>query len=89
MAITGDSTDPRCTKRSNKGLILESLYIHKLLKVAKCLFKICLPSNIYSDDIYDIFSLFSNDEVLTLIIKNIKVYGSWYCESLKAACKMY
>ena len=89
MATTGDPTDPRGTKRPNEGPILESSYTYKALKVAERPSKICLPPNIRPDDAYGIFSLFSNDEVLALIIKNTNLYRSRHCESLKAACKMY
>ena len=75
MAITGDPTDPRGTKRLNKNLILESLYIYRLIKVVKYPSKICLSANICFNDVYGIFSLFFNDEVLNIIIKNTNMYG--------------
>ena len=84
MATTGDSIDPRGTKRPNKNLIHESSRIYRPLKVIKCLSKPCLPPHIRPNNAYSIFSLFFNDEVLGVIIKNTNRYGFRYYQALKA-----
>ena len=84
MATTGDPTDPRGTKRPTEDPILESSHTYRPIKVAKRQSKICLPAHIRLDDAYSIFCLFFNDEALDIIIKNTNVYGSRYCQSLKA-----
>ena len=84
MATTGDPTDPRGTKRPNEDPIHESLPTYRPIKVAKRPFKPCLPPHICFDDVYGIFSLFFNDEVLGVIIKNTIRYGFRHCQALKA-----
>ena len=87
MATTGDPTDPRGTKRPNKNLILVSSHTFRPVIVAEYLCKVCFPSNIYSKDIYNIFSLFFNNEVLSMLIKNTNLYGARYYKGLKTTWK--
>ena len=70
MATVGDPTDPRGTKRPNKDPILVSTHTFRLVIVIERSCKVCFPPEICSDDIYDIFSLFFSDKVLTIIIKH-------------------
>ena len=74
MATVGDPTDPRGTKRPNKDPILVSTHIFRLVVVIERPYKVCLPPEIRPNNIYDIFSLFFSDEVLTIIIKNTNIY---------------
>ena len=46
MAITGDPTDPRGTKRPNKDLILVSTHIFRPVITIEYLYKVCLSSRI-------------------------------------------
>ena len=84
MATTGDPTDPRGTKRPNEDPIHESSRTYRPIKVAKRPSEPCLPPHIRPDDAYGIFSLFFNDEVLGVIIKNTNRYGIRHCQALKA-----
>ena len=87
MATTGDSTDPRGTKRPNKDPILVSLHIFRPIIVAEYPCKVCLPSNIYSKNVYGIFSLFFNNEVLSVLVKNTNFYKARHYKGLKTAWK--
>ena len=87
IATTGDPTNPRDTKRPNKDLILVSSHTFRPIIVTECLCKVCLPSNIYPKNVYDIFSLFFNNEVLSVLIKNTNLYRARYYKGLKIAWK--
>ena len=87
ITITGDPTDPRGTKRPNKDLILVSSHTFRPVIVAEYPCKVCLPLNIYPKDIYSIFSLFFNNKVLSILIKNTNLYGARYYKGLKTTWK--
>ena len=82
MATTGDPTDPRGTKRPNKGPILETSHTFKPIIVAERPAKIYLPLNIRPNNPFGIFSLFFNKEVLNVIIKNTNIYGAQHYKNL-------
>ena len=84
MAIIGDSTDPKGTKRPNKNLILVSVHMFKLVIVAEHPSKICLPSTVRPNNAYGIFSLFFTNNVLNMLIKNTNKYGALHYQHLKA-----
>ena len=75
MATVGDSTDPQGTKRPNEDLIIDTAHIFNPVIVADRLLKPCLPSNIFSNDLYAIFCLFFTNEVLQIIAENTNKYA--------------
>ena len=76
MAIIGDPTDPRGTKRPNEDPILVSTHIFKPVVAIDRPCKVCLPSDIHPDDAYGIFSLFFSTKVLAIIVKNTYTYAA-------------
>ena len=74
MATTGDFTDPRGTKCLNKDPIQLSIYTFKPIIITEYPCKVCLPSNVQPNNIYSIFSLFFNNTVLNVLIKNTNTY---------------
>ena len=78
MATVRDSIDPKGTKRLNKDLILVFTHIFKSIIVIERPPKIYLFLNIYSNDVYGIFSLFFINNILDILIKNINKYGALY-----------
>ena len=74
MATIGDSTDPKGTKRPNKNLILVSAHTFRPVAVAEHSYKAYFPPNIYSDNVYGIFSLFFTNDMLKAIAKNTNKY---------------
>ena len=84
MATIRDSTDPKCTKRPNKDLILVSTHMFKLVIITEYSLKICLTSTVRPNNIYSIFSLFFTNDVLDILIKNIKKYEAFCYQHLKA-----
>ena len=87
MATTGDPTDPRGTKRPNKDPILVFSHTFRPVIVAERPCKVCFPSNIYPKNMYSIFSLFFNNKVLSVLIKNTNLYEARYYKGLKTAWK--
>ena len=85
MATVGDSTDPKGTKRPNKDLILVSAHIFKPVVVIERPPKICLPLNIYPNDVYGIFSLFFINDILDILTKNTNKYRALYHQHLKTS----
>ena len=84
MATAGDPTDPRGTKRPNEDPILESTHTFRPVIVAERPSRICLPLTVRPNDAYGIFSLFFNDDVLNVLIKNTNTYGAQRHRYLKA-----
>ena len=78
MAIIGDSTDPKGTKRPNEDPILVSTHMFKSVIVAEHLSKICFPFNVRPNNVYSIFSLFFINNVLDMLVKNKNKYGAFY-----------
>ena len=76
MATIGDSADPRGTKRPNEDPIQVSTHTFKPVIITERPCKVCLPSNIKPNDAYGILSLFFNDTVLDVLIKNTNAYGA-------------
>ena len=74
MATTGDSIDPRGTKRLNEDPIQLSTYIFKPVIITEHPYKVCLPSNVQPDNIYSIFSFFFSNTVLDVLVKNTNTY---------------
>ena len=87
MATTGDPTDPRGNKRPNEDPILVSSHTFRPVIVTERPCKVCLPVNIHPKNAYGIFSLFFNDEVLTVLVKNTNLYGARHYKGLKTAWK--
>ena len=75
MATVRDSTDPQGTKRPNKDLIIDIAHIFNPVIITDCSLKLCLPSNIFSNNLYAIFSLFFTNEVLQTITENTNKYA--------------
>ena len=85
MATTGDSTDPRGTKRPNKDPIQLSAHIFKPIIITEHSYKVCLPSNVQPNNTYSIFSLFFSNTVLNVLVKNTNTYRAQHYKYLKAA----
>ena len=69
MAIIGDFTDPKDTKRPNKDPILVSTHIFKLVIVAEYPSKIYFSSTVCLNNVYGIFSLIFINDVLDMLVK--------------------
>ena len=84
MATTGDPTDPRGTKRPLEDPVLKYTDIFRPIVVMNYPCNVNLPLNIQFNNTYGIFSLFFNEKVLNILIKNINMYGARYYMQLKA-----
>ena len=84
MAITNNPTNPRGTKRPLKNPVLEYTNTFRSIIVINCPCNVNLPLNIQFNNAYNIFSLFFNNEVLNILIKNINTYGAHHHMQLKA-----
>ena len=83
METTGDSTDPRGTKRPLEDPILVSTDVFRPVIVVNRPPKVCLPLHLQPSDAYGLFSLFFNDHMLDTIAKHTNTYGTH--KYLKAA----
>ena len=83
MATVSNPTDPRDTKRLYKNLISIFIYVFKPILVLKYYAKVCLPSNIYSNNVYGIFFFFFSRDVLNIIMKHTNKYGARHYQHLK------
>ena len=84
MAITGDPTDLRGTKRPLKDPVLECTNTFRPVVIINRPCNVNLPLNIQFNNIYSIFSLFFNNKVLNMLIKNTNTYGARHHMQLKA-----
>ena len=76
MATVGDPTDPRGTKRPCKDPISVSINVFKPILVPEHHAEVCLPPNIYPDNVYERFSFYFSRDVLSVIIKHTNKYGA-------------
>ena len=78
MAIVRDFTDPKGTRRLDNSPIIVSAHRFKPIAVVEYPSKIYLSLTIRPNNICGIFSLFFNNDVLDILVKNTNMYGALY-----------